>query len=67
MGIVSNVVAIGECLMRFQNLLVVSVIAMTDNITLRFNRYMRELALIEKKRERKLRQIEELRGKLKLG
>ena len=46
---------------------IVSVSAMTDNITLRFNRYMRELALIEKKRERKLRQIEELRGKLKLG
>ena len=67
MGIAPNVVAIGECLMRFQKLLVVSVIAMTDNITLRFNRYMRELALIEKKRERKLRQIEELRGKLKLG
>jgi len=67
MGIAPNVVAIGEYLMRFQKLLVVSVIAMTDNITLRFNRYMRELALIEKKRERKLRQIEELRGKLKLG
>jgi hypothetical protein len=40
---------------------------MTDNITLRFNRYMRELAVIDKKRDRKLRQIEELRGKLKLA
>jgi hypothetical protein len=67
MGIAPNVVAIGECLLRFQKLLVVIVVVMTNNITLRFNRYMRELALIEKKRERKLRQIEELRGKLKLG
>tara|TARA_Y100001951_G_C11096167_1_gene159424 strand:- start:120 stop:311 length:192 start_codon:yes stop_codon:yes gene_type:complete len=46
---------------------IVSVSAMTDGKTLRFNRYMRELAIIEKKRQRKIRQIEELRGKLKLG
>ena len=60
-------VVIGEYQKRFQNLLDVGVDVMTDNITLRFNRYMRELAAIEKKRDRKLRQIDELRGKLKLA
>ena len=60
-------VVIGEYQKRFQNLLDVGVDVMTDNITLRFNRYMRELAAIEKKRERKLRQIDELREKLKLA
>ena len=60
-------VVIGEYQKRFQNLLDVGVDVMTDNTTLRFNRYMRELAAIEKKRERKLRQIEELREKLKLA
>ena len=59
-------VVIGEYQKRFQNLLDVGVDVMTDNTTLRFNRYMRELAAIEKKRERKLRQIDELRVKLKL-
>jgi len=53
--------------MMLQSLLDVGVNVMTDNITLRFNRYMRELAAIEKKRDRKLRQIDELRGKLKLA
>ena len=53
--------------MMWQKLQGVSVSVMTDNTTLRFNRYMRELAAIEKKRERKLRQIDELRGKLKLA
>ena len=53
--------------MMLQSLLDVSVNVMTDNTTLRFNRYMRELVAIEKKRERKLRQIEELREKLKLA
>jgi len=61
------VVVIGEYQKRFQNLLDVGVDVMTDNTTLRFNRYMRELAAIEKKRERKLRQIDELREKLKLA
>ena len=60
-------VVIGEYQKRFQNLLDVGVDVMTDNTTLRFNRYMRELAAIEKKRERKLRQIDELREKLKLA
>ena len=60
-------VAIGEYQMMLQSLLDVSVNVMTDNTTLRFNRYMRELAAIEKKRDRKLRQIDELRGKLKLA
>ena len=60
-------VVIGEYQKRFQNLLDVGVDVMTDNTTLRFNRYMRELAAIEKKRDRKLRQIDELRGKLKLA
>mgnify|MGYP003991168133 CR=1 FL=1 len=60
-------VAIGEYQRMLQSLLGVGVCVMTDNTTLRFNRYMRELVLIEKKRERKLRQIEELRGKLKLA